>query len=430
MKPSSPTSPPLRRPKRRRRFGQIALLVAALVFVAGEATVRLVEPTAEMRAAYRWTVDTHLYDLTPDEFRARQQAIFQARRQQGQERGQTHPELAWTYNPGFQLSLDDTDIHINSLGLRDEEFPLAKPPGEIRILCLGGSTTAGEEVPQQQTYPSQLQRMLREHYPQAALRVINGGIPSYAIRHTLRDFELRLWRLKPDVVAVYQGINDLSYHSTATIEVHRKANFNGQAFAPFVYQGDGDLGNTPTWTEPLRAAAQQSHLARLLVRTWRERGGSSPHAADLEFRPQAIEAFEAYYRALLKQIAAEGALAVPMTFALAYPGQFTANQERRVLASFQIWLEGAPPRLGRQIVDSENAAIRRLAGQCNCPYADLDEAVPRDAEHFVDVCHLTAAGNRLIAQRLAETIRPWLQERLALGTELVHEPGLPAPGNP
>ena len=54
---------------------------------------------------------------------------------------------------------------VNSLGLRDREFSRTRPEGQIRILCLGNSTTYGAGVAMEDTYPKQLEDLLRQRYP-------------------------------------------------------------------------------------------------------------------------------------------------------------------------------------------------------------------------------------------------------------------------
>jgi lysophospholipase L1-like esterase len=61
-------------------------------------------------------------------------------------------------------------ITKNEFGLRDDDFPREKPPGEKRILALGNSTTFGSGVAQEDTYPQQWERILGARY-----QVINGG---------------------------------------------------------------------------------------------------------------------------------------------------------------------------------------------------------------------------------------------------------------
>src|SRR5262249_13886526 len=64
---------------------------------------------------------------------------------------------------------------FNSLGLRDREFPFGKPPGTFRILVLGDSYPEGVQVPVEQTFPKQLERMLATREPGRPFEVINAG---------------------------------------------------------------------------------------------------------------------------------------------------------------------------------------------------------------------------------------------------------------
>ena len=53
-----------------------------------------------------------------------------------------------------------SEFWTNSLGFRDEEISIPKPPGIYRIVCIGGSTTV--EGPRNDlTYPKILQRLLQ-----------------------------------------------------------------------------------------------------------------------------------------------------------------------------------------------------------------------------------------------------------------------------
>lgn len=383
-------------------------LVVVAALAAGELTARWWWRSLELRQGYAWTVGTHLVDLSFDEFCQRQAAIQRARAEQGMERGQSHPELAWTYNPGFRLATGGLDIRINSWGLRDEEFPREKPAGEFRILCLGGSTTAGEEVGQDQTYPARLAALLHERLPERRIRVINAGIPSYALRHSLRDLELRLWRFSPDLVTVYHGINELFDHGTSSLEVHAKHNYTGRPFTPFVYEGDSTLDrwDLATLAAPWRELGRRSQLAQLVRRAWNGRRGQAASAAGglNDVRPEAIATFADHNRALLRAVRGIGAVGVPMTFAIARPGPFSAADQTRIDASFQIWLNGTRPEVGQAIIDAQNEALREVAREFQAPLAEIAGQVPADAQHFIDICHLTVVGNERVASLLADTV--------------------------
>ncbi len=64
---------------------------------------------------------------------------------------------------------------LNSLGLRDVEFAAERPPEQIRVLCMGNSTTFGAGVGMQAAYPKQFERLLNERCNADPYFVINGS---------------------------------------------------------------------------------------------------------------------------------------------------------------------------------------------------------------------------------------------------------------
>jgi len=391
------------------------LLLAALSCLAGcllvEAGARWRYRSIELYRSWRWVVETHLIDQSWEEFLERQSRLQAARKRQGMERGRSHAVFGWTYNPGFEIDEPDLglSIHINSHALRGEEFPAEKPPGEVRIVCLGGSTTAGEEVLDPQTYPAQLQVILRERLPARSIRVINAGVPTYALKHSLDLYALNLRRFEPDFVTIYHGINDLFQYAHEGVEISPRRNYNRRPLAPFVFQGDaaddgGSLFGEILWAFERRSLAWQLLHDRLLTET-----------PLVTTDPARVEAGLRLYRLrldeLLDEISGSGATAVPMTFALSYPGDFSPERAQRIEKSLRIWLDPAGIALedGPGVIAAQNRALAELAGQRGLPLADVAAAVPADAGHFVDSCHLTAQGNRRIAEVLADTLAPLLQ---------------------
>jgi hypothetical protein len=80
---------------------------------------------------------------------------------------------------GYELTPDHANI--NSHGLRDEEFSLAKPADRFRILALGDSFTYGHGVRSEETYVKQLEAMLNHKLGNRGIRyeVLNAGVPGY-----------------------------------------------------------------------------------------------------------------------------------------------------------------------------------------------------------------------------------------------------------
>ncbi len=96
---------------------------------------------------------------------------------------------------------------INSLGFRDEEIVLPKPPGVYRIVCVGGSTTF--EGPRNDlTYPKMLQKRLREYFGTDKIEVINCGVNALGSadeRKRLADY----LALQPDLLVDYNFVNNV-----------------------------------------------------------------------------------------------------------------------------------------------------------------------------------------------------------------------------
>ncbi len=119
------------------------------------------------------------------------------------------PELFW------RLAPDTPDVPIrharslwmdpatNSLGLRDDEIARPKPPGVLRILCLGDSCTYGSGVLRRNSFPELLQARLG-----AGVDVVNAGVPGYTSYQAVTWLERDGWQLQPDIIVFALGFND------------------------------------------------------------------------------------------------------------------------------------------------------------------------------------------------------------------------------
>ncbi|HEV8583320.1 MAG TPA: GDSL-type esterase/lipase family protein [Thermoanaerobaculia bacterium] len=122
------------------------------------------------------------------------------------------PPRRYRLKPGFRGTLTnrvefDTRIAINREGLRGPEIG-PKKPGTFRVLTLGDSFTFGVGAQEEETFPAQLQRILRSRGVRA--EALNAGAPGYGVPDEVAWFQRWGWTLEPDVVlvAVFVG-NDL-----------------------------------------------------------------------------------------------------------------------------------------------------------------------------------------------------------------------------
>jgi lysophospholipase L1-like esterase len=134
-------------------------------------------------------------------------------------------------------------VTINAQGFRDTEpVPLQKPPGEVRIFVLGGSTAFGQLSSSNQTaFASKLETLLSDRVaaqkatpnrfqpevlpytadevnkvlsrparlPDRTYRVINAAVPGYTSSNELAQLVLQVAAYSPDVVIVLNGYADL-----------------------------------------------------------------------------------------------------------------------------------------------------------------------------------------------------------------------------
>ena len=152
-------------------------LLVALVFV--ELAVRLVEPREVLRE----------YFMTPD------------------------PVLHHKFVPGGRGFHKTTEFNaayvINSSGLREQEFPRAKPAGTRRILLLGDSFTEGNGVDAHETFSSRLQRMIDDAGLGTRWQVINAGVGSYSPLLEYLYLKNGGLELQPDLVILNLDLSDV-----------------------------------------------------------------------------------------------------------------------------------------------------------------------------------------------------------------------------
>jgi lysophospholipase L1-like esterase len=90
-------------------------------------------------------------------------------------------------------------------------YPLEKPEGAFRIVCLGGSTTENQNNFDDDgtDYPMVLEALLRERLGRRDVEVINVGFSAYSTAHMLITLELDVLSWKPDLIIVSEAVNDL-----------------------------------------------------------------------------------------------------------------------------------------------------------------------------------------------------------------------------
>ncbi len=110
--------------------------------------------------------------------------------------------------PNLQIVREGVEIKTNSNGFRDTDFSGEPKPGEFLIAVLGDSFVFGQGVPQTETMPVILQKILNKSSKDPRFRVWNLGVSGYNTEqeaYLLKSFALPR---KPNWVVVGYNIND------------------------------------------------------------------------------------------------------------------------------------------------------------------------------------------------------------------------------
>jgi len=79
--------------------------------------------------------------------------------------------------------------------------------GDLRVLCLGDSNTFGIYLPEEESYPSQLEKRGNE-IRSSRIDVVNLGYPGTNSSRVLANYRKAVETFRPDVVLLMVGVND------------------------------------------------------------------------------------------------------------------------------------------------------------------------------------------------------------------------------
>ncbi len=292
----------------------------------------------------------------------------------------------------------------NSLGYRSEEIAIPKPEGQFRIVCMGGSTTYTTEVDDyRMSYPSLLEKELKERR-YSHVQVINAGAGSWTSWESLINFEFRLLDLEPDMIIVYDAVNDLL---TRFVWPHE------------AYRGDNSGAISPP-SMSMPSILEYSTLMRyVMIRT----GLVKPHSSmdrhmavrpktywAMEFHKQNVE--KTYPSGIFREVTAEQMLAAnpPVYFRRNIENLALVAKHRgvhTVLATFayspaftELPLVTSPA--SRAALAEMNETLKSIAREMDVHLFDFAALFPADKRYYTDGVHVNVEGVKLKARLFAD----------------------------
>lgn len=163
-----------------------------------------------------------------------------------------HPQLGWTQERSTQydttVSGDRVHIEFNSIGFRDVEHSIEKPPGVRRVVVIGDSFSEAIQVNLSETYWRRLQNLLNQNQHQHQWEVINLGVGDFGQAQAwlaLTDFGLQY---SPDlVISQIFPLNDICNN---TVELAGLCKSQNDYSRPYFVESPQGL--ELTWAQPFR----------------------------------------------------------------------------------------------------------------------------------------------------------------------------------
>lgn len=351
--------------------GRLRMVVLGLVLALAGAEIAL-------RVYHRWAAGTPLLSFLPGTRRRMfplDPFLVFGPRVDWQLEGKTHPETAYW----------------NAQGFRTRETIGPKPPGEIRIVALGGSTTEDVWNDEGTHWPLAAERELHAR-GRTDVRIYNAAMSAFTSAHSLVQLELDVLPYAPDVVLLMQNLNDL-------FVVYAAANAGRPLDGAYhVWYG----------TKHMTGALDDSDVVPLrvvdFVRERIRRLSRPPPRPPLErydleggvriFRRN-LESFAAVARA-------HGVLPIFVTTPIARsPRRF---EDEDLLARKGLMNPYPPHARFLADVDRYNDVVRETGAALGVPVVDAARGVPPDDALFVDIAHTSTEGVRAVGAAVASEL--------------------------
>ncbi len=325
-----------------------------------------------------------------------------------------HRYIGFVPSPGYKRG----NNYHNSQSYRGDPISSPKAKNEFRIFCMGGSTTYTSFVDSpSQAYPAVMERALREA-GYDYVRVINAGAEGWTTYETLINYQLRVSDLSPDMIVVYQGVNDAIARLIVPSTAYKGDN---SGYAQHVAPNGARL--------PL---LERSTIVRMLMTQFGDRtsplelrgtlAGLVPTAVFWDYTAQIgmgtypsgvfedhpVESiFESnkpiYFRRNVENLIAastrEGVITVLATFALS-PNYRTASGDDALILGLVAGATSTPAFVAA--IKEQNEIILELGERDEIHVFDFAAKFPHEGDLFVDPVHVSEAGAQVKGEMFAQ----------------------------
>lgn len=312
--------------------------------------------------------------------------------------------FGYRQRPGALLTYrNGTSASANGQGFRGPDVTVPKPAGTFRIVLLGGSTSHGWHVNDDQTIDAYLRARLAADRPDLHIEVVNLAYDGYDSYQDWQRLVCDGVPLQPDLVIENAGVNDV-----------RNARYQYLRGDPdprtLIWEGDMRRqrreiarGGPTLWTR----FKHWSYLARLPGVVRKDLGRWRPGSENVGQHgyPDGVDNLE---RNAVRIARVARALGVPLLFST--PPSALALPDAPRMNPRSYWIRDAATT--QQYFDTMATRLQGLAARLRAAGQPVAYIAPKlSGRLFLDDVHLTPDGNREMAAYLAVAITPYLPSK-------------------
>jgi lysophospholipase L1-like esterase len=346
---------------------------------------------------------------------------------------------AFRNNPDY----GSNGVQLNQDGFRrDRSVSLDKPPDTVRIFFLGGSVAYGGEtlypeiedrwrIDNQQTIDHYLETRLNSTFPSKRWEVINASVKGYFLNQDLALYLSTLQRYKPDYLILLDGVNDIfamlrtpeneDAYSAAGLGEEFSALTRPAALSPRMMATTWLSDNSALYRSIRESIAQRDRVRARQAKDGRLAAHLHPDLASLTDDDQRHVAAAARrlanYTHTVRQIHRLAALDGTQALFVLQPQIAVTRKPLTGVETrlFEYWskIDGPLYVYGFQTVYPQLATQLASTAQTEgYHFLDLTTVFDRTGvQTFTDYCHLTPAGNQLIADAIFDSLAASLLPR-------------------
>lgn len=314
-------------------------------------------------------------------------------------------------NP-YNKKVDAVNVtRYNSIGFRGPEYP-QDPEKFVKILTVGGSTTASVSLTEGKTWPDLLYRELQRHSDRYWLN--NAGLDGHSTFGHLILLERYIAELAPDYILYLIGVNDVD---------REDLNWYDQGFAAEALS----MKDKIVAASELLATAQTIKRSLMAYDHGLTRGYDMDFASLPRLELSETEMAQALARqagllpryrervhALIRNTRAIGAEPVLLTQPALY-GRAVDPTLSIDLANIE-YIDGISSELQWEILELYNDVVRELATQEAVLLIDLGQQMPKDSRYYFDWIHYSNEGAQLVAKIVGDALIPYLDSQVSNAT--------------